>query len=170
MVCTSFIPSSHCFDMSSATVRCTEVVHYVTTKSKTPKVKQCRNKYCKACLKNRYNEDIEVVLKAQEVNHEHNPTFRLVPARLIIPRVLTLADAPSAVTYAIALGAAKHKASNPFGQCMSFCHLFTNHVSVLEKRHRHQSQKAQRHYFPLPLRLQKLPRLLSQHLNGLQYA
>ena len=80
VVCTSSISSpATVFDIGLATIRCTEVVHYVTTKGKMPKVKQCRNKYCKACLKNRYNEDIEVVLKAQEVNHEHTPAFRSVP-------------------------------------------------------------------------------------------
>ncbi|KDR75076.1 hypothetical protein GALMADRAFT_156959 [Galerina marginata CBS 339.88] len=45
----------------TATVRCTVVEKYQTTKDKNTKERLCANKYCKSCLKNRYNEDIETL-------------------------------------------------------------------------------------------------------------
>ncbi|KAH9485467.1 hypothetical protein JR316_0002375 [Psilocybe cubensis] len=45
----------------SATLRCTVVEKYQTTKDKAIKERLCVNKYCKQCLKNRYNKDIEIL-------------------------------------------------------------------------------------------------------------
>ncbi|KAF8972987.1 hypothetical protein BDZ97DRAFT_1752045 [Flammula alnicola] len=46
------------------TLRCTVVEYYSTMKDKNIKERLCTNKYCKSCLKNRYEEDIDA-LKSQ---------------------------------------------------------------------------------------------------------
>ncbi|KIM45387.1 hypothetical protein M413DRAFT_442058 [Hebeloma cylindrosporum] len=44
----------------SDVIRCTVVEKYYTIKDKNIKERTCSNKYCKFCLKNRYEEDFEV--------------------------------------------------------------------------------------------------------------
>ncbi|KAJ6475319.1 hypothetical protein C8R47DRAFT_1143038 [Mycena vitilis] len=47
---------------------CSFVEVYSVAKERPPKTRRCHNKYCKSCLKNRYNEDIDTI-KANNVTN-----------------------------------------------------------------------------------------------------
>jgi hypothetical protein len=50
-------------------VRCSFIEVYSVGKDRPAKTRRCHNKYCKSCLKNRYNEDINTI----KANNATNP-------------------------------------------------------------------------------------------------
>ncbi|PPQ84593.1 hypothetical protein CVT25_015796 [Psilocybe cyanescens] len=69
----------------AAILRCTVIEKYQTSKDKTIRERLCVNKYCKQCLKNRYNEDIEVL---------SSQTPRNTPSHFKCPRCMGICNCP----------------------------------------------------------------------------
>jgi hypothetical protein len=57
-------------------IRCTVVEKYHTMKDKNIKERTCGTKYCRFCLKNRYEEDIEVLKSLRNGENEANHGFQ----------------------------------------------------------------------------------------------
>ncbi|TFK44250.1 hypothetical protein BDQ12DRAFT_7961 [Crucibulum laeve] len=53
-------------------IQCTVLESYQTTKDKSPRFKRCVNKYCRNCLSNRYDEDMNVI-RSNNPNKEKQP-------------------------------------------------------------------------------------------------